>query len=114
MSLALVTLFTLFLAVSAWSGSLSLLVPACYLGASMAAGAAYALDKSAAQEGRWRTRESTLHLLALLGGWPGALVAQKLLRHKSRKRRFQFVFWITVALNCCALMSLAGLWSLDR
>ena len=60
----------------------------------------YALDKYAAKKGAWRTQESTLHLLALLGGWPGALVAQQSLRHKSRKKEFRSVFWITVLLNC--------------
>ena len=64
---------------------------------------AYLLDKSAARNGQWRTRESTLHLLALIGGWPGALVAQKQLRHKSSKASFLAVFWLTVLLNCGAL-----------
>lgn len=64
---------------------------------------AYALDKSAAKKHRWRIRESTLHLLALIGGWPGALLAQRLIRHQSGKPAFQVVFWITVTLNCGAL-----------
>ena len=63
----------------------------------------YTIDKSAAQFGRWRTREATLHLLALAGGWPGALAAQQVLRHKSRKRSFRVVFWLTVVLNGAAL-----------
>src|SRR5918993_4858722 len=74
-----------------------------YLIASLAAVAAYRADKSAAQSGRWRTAESTLHLLALLGGWPGALIAQKVFRHKSRKASFQAAFLVTVMLNCAAL-----------
>ena len=64
----------------------------------------YYFDKSAAQKGEWRTQESTLHLLALFGGWPGALVAQQRLRHKSIKRSFRVVFWITVVLNSCAFI----------
>ena len=60
----------------------------------------YAKDKSAARQGHWRTKESTLHMLALLGGWPGALIAQQTLRHKSQKADFRFVFWVTVVLNC--------------
>nr|WP_295768290.1 DUF1294 domain-containing protein [Rhodoferax sp.] len=60
---------------------------------------AYAMDKSAAKRGNWRTPESTLHLLALAGGWPGALCAQKLLRHKSTKPAFRSVFWATVVVN---------------
>ncbi|MBL1376176.1 DUF1294 domain-containing protein [Zobellella sp. CGMCC 1.18722] len=59
----------------------------------------YGLDKQAARQNLWRTRESTLHLLALAGGWPGALVAQRRLRHKSRKASFQLVFWLSVVAN---------------
>lgn len=63
----------------------------------------YAFDKSAAANGGWRTPENTLHLLSLAGGWPGALVAQDRLRHKSRKQPFRAVFWSTVLLNCAVL-----------
>ena len=62
----------------------------------------YAKDKRAARIHRWRTKESTLHTLALIGGWPGALIAQQKLRHKSRKIGFQLAFWVTVVVNCCA------------
>jgi uncharacterized membrane protein YsdA (DUF1294 family) len=44
-----------------------------------------------------------LHLFGLIGGWPGALLAQNFLRHKSKKWSFQVVFWVTAALNCGAL-----------
>jgi uncharacterized membrane protein YsdA (DUF1294 family) len=57
-----------------------------YAGASLIAFVAYALDKAAARAGRWRTQESTLHLLALIGGWPGALLAQRQFRHKTARR----------------------------
>jgi uncharacterized membrane protein YsdA (DUF1294 family) len=79
-------------------------VPAVYLAASLAAGIAYGNDKFAAQSGAWRTPERTLHALALMGGWPGALVARRVFRHKSRKPSFRFAFWATVALNCGALV----------
>src|SRR5690606_8604644 len=87
---------------------LPVLILLVYLGLSALAFIVYALDKSAAQENRWRTPESTLHLLALFGGWPGALAAQRLLRHKSVKASFQIVFWVTVAINCAALAWLGG------
>ena len=74
-----------------------------YAGASLVTFIAYAIDKSAAQSGHWRTQDSTLHMLALIGGWPGALIAQNRLRHKSRKATFQLVFWATALLNCGAL-----------
>jgi uncharacterized membrane protein YsdA (DUF1294 family)/cold shock CspA family protein len=78
-------------------------VLALYLVASLITLFAYILDKSAALHNQWRTQESTLHVLALVGGWPGALAAQRMLRHKTAKSSFQIVFWITVALNCGAL-----------
>jgi len=78
---------------------------------------AYAFDKSAAQRGGWRTAEKTLHLLALLGGWPGALLAQQLLRHKSSKAEFRTAFWATVILNVAGFVWLCSpkgqpLWAL--
>lgn len=69
----------------------------------------YVTDKAAAQRNRWRTPESTLHLLALLGGWPGALVAQGLFHHKTSKRSFQRTFWTTVVLNVAGLAVLIAL-----
>ena len=65
---------------------------------------AYAFDKAAAMNRRWRTKEKTLHFLGLLGGWPGALFAQQMFRHKSKKEEFQMLFWFTVLANCGALI----------
>ena len=81
---------------------------ALYVVASVATFVAYAADKSAAASGSWRTPESTLHALALAGGWPGALLAQQFLRHKSTKREFRQVFWATVVLNLAALLVLVS------
>jgi uncharacterized membrane protein YsdA (DUF1294 family) len=57
---------------------------------------AYAIDKERARKNRWRLAEGRLHLLELLGGWPGAYLAQRWLRHKSSKRSYQIVFWLIV------------------
>lgn len=65
---------------------------------------AYAFDKLAAVAGRWRSSEQVLLLLSLAGGWPGALVAQQLLRHKLRKASFRRAFWGTVLLNVAAFV----------
>lgn len=54
----------------------------------------YADDKSRAIKGQWRTREATLHLCELIGGWLGAFIAQQKLRHKSSKVSYQIVFWV--------------------
>ena len=75
------------------------LVLAVYAIASVASFAAYAFDKSAARQRQRRTPERTLLLLGLVGGWPGALLAQRCLRHKTAKTSFQVRFWITVAVN---------------
>jgi len=71
-----------------------------YLIASLLTFIKYALDKSSAKKSKWRNPESTLHLLSIVGGWPGALIAQQILRHKSKKLSFRIVFWFTVLLNC--------------
>ena len=63
----------------------------------------YGQDKSAAKQDRWRTSESTLHVLALSGGWPGALIAQRFFRHKTKKQPFRAIFWFTVIANGVAL-----------
>ena len=55
---------------------------------------AYGVDKHAAERGRRRIRENTLHVLALLGGWPGALLAMPLFRHKRRKKSFGTIVWL--------------------
>jgi uncharacterized membrane protein YsdA (DUF1294 family) len=86
-----------------FAGRLPSVVLALYLGASAVAFIAYALDKSYARTGRWRTAEGTLHLFGLAGGWPGALFAQRVFRHKSSKAEFQRVFWVTVVMNCLGL-----------
>lgn len=74
-----------------------------YYAASIIAFFIYWNDKSAARKGRWRTRESYLLLCGLIGGWPGALIAQQLFRHKSSKTEFQKIFWGSVAVNCAGL-----------
>ena len=97
------SVFTLFFCVglllSVFAGKLPLIIAALYIVMSLIAFIAYAIDKSAAQNGRWRTQESTLHILSMLGGWPGAFLAQTKLRHKSSKKEFRSVYWTTVLLN---------------
>ena len=92
-----------FVVVAVTVGRLPIAVLVLYFVASIVAFFAYAFDKSAASRNAWRTKESTLQLFSLIGGWPGALAAQRLLRHKSAKASFQATFWVTVALNCGAL-----------
>ena len=74
-----------------------------YAVASLVSFVAYCLDKNAAERGKSRTPESTLHMMALLCGWPGAYAAQRMIRHKTVKQPFQSVFVATVILNIAGL-----------
>lgn len=64
---------------------------------------AYWRDKHAATQGHWRTAENTLHVLGLVGGWPGAWFAHQVLRHKSAKQTFRSVYWATAFAHVAAL-----------
>ncbi len=106
-TLAVIPAFLLLYLALAFFWKLPREVAGVYLGLSVVAFLAYAFDKSAAARGRWRTSEHKLHMLALAGGWPGALLAQQFLRHKSAKQSFRQVFWGTVFLNIVGLVLLA-------
>ena len=76
------------------------------LGINMVVFAAYAYDKRAARKKAWRVPERTLHALALVGGTPCALLASKLLRHKSKKKSFRTRMWIICAAQVTLLLYL--------
>jgi uncharacterized membrane protein YsdA (DUF1294 family)/cold shock CspA family protein len=101
--LIFVSAFVAFVGTATFIGRLPKFVLGAYLVTSTIAFIAYAFDKHAAKNDRWRIQESTLHFFAVVGGWPGALAAQRLLHHKSRKKSFKIAFWSTVVLNCGAL-----------
>lgn len=85
-----------------------------YFLASLTCFGAYARDKAAARARGRRTPERTLLLLGLAGGWPGALLAQTWLRHKTAKAAFQCKFWISVAANLGGLACLSWLHGAGR
>lgn len=94
--------FLAFTGVMGWTGRVPLWVPAAYSAVSVITFGAYHADKGKAIRGEWRTPESTLHLLEMMGGWPGALIAQQALRHKNRKPAFLVAFWLIVILHIAA------------
>ncbi|HRK22318.1 MAG TPA: cold shock and DUF1294 domain-containing protein [Fimbriimonadaceae bacterium] len=98
-ALAAIPLFVLLYAVIANVRPAPGVVAVYYAGASGVCFLAYAVDKLAAVRQSWRTSEGTLLILGLVGGWPGGLLAQYLLRHKSSKPSFRIAFWWTVVLN---------------
>lgn len=74
---------------------------------SVASFVAYGFDKQRAINGGRRVPESTLHLLAFLGGCPGALLGQRHFRHKTKKVRFLIVFWMLVVLHVAIVGAVA-------
>jgi uncharacterized membrane protein YsdA (DUF1294 family)/cold shock CspA family protein len=102
LSIVVAVIFLIIVGISVLSARIPPQILMLYIVVSLLTFIVYALDKSAAKNGAWRTQESTLHLLSIAGGWPGALIAQKKLRHKSKKQSFRSVFWVTVLLNCGA------------
>jgi len=96
---AVVLVFFAILAGLFHQGYLPVSILAAYGGVSLVLFVMYWIDKRAAQRGAQRTAEKTLHLFELCCGWPGALMAQQVFRHKTRKGSYQFVFWLAVLAN---------------
>jgi uncharacterized membrane protein YsdA (DUF1294 family)/cold shock CspA family protein len=99
-------LFCIALAAGVFMQKIPPLIAAAYAVMSVIAFFAYRKDKQAAESGEWRTSEGALHTLGLLCGWPGAQLAQRVFRHKWRKREFQVTYWATVAVNLVVLIVL--------
>jgi len=66
---------------------------------SLVAFAMCGIDKRRAKKNKRRVPERSLHLVALCGGWPGALAGQRVFRHKTQKLSFRIVFWLVVLLH---------------
>jgi uncharacterized membrane protein YsdA (DUF1294 family) len=60
------------------------------------------IDKQRAVRGQWRINEGTLHAIELLGGWPGAWIAQRVFHHKGKKTRYLVVFWTIGVIHAVA------------
>ena len=89
--------------IPAASGPVWLAVLGVYFVVSALLFALYGMDKAAARKGLRRVPEVNLHVMALLGGWPGALLGQRVFHHKTIKQPFQTIFWCTVVANCAGL-----------
>ena len=106
--LTLPVLFLLALLLASGAGLIHPLIELAYVVASLVAFVLHGHDKRQACHGAWRTPESMLHLSELFCGWPGAMLAQAIFRHKTAKFSYQLVFWLCLVLNLAALT----LWSL--
>jgi len=107
--LAFVTGFSILLLNSFMNGKVPLFIIVVYVLMSIITYITYSSDKSYAITENSRVPENTLHILSLLGGWVGALIAQQRFRHKTKKSSFKIVFWITVLLNVSILIFQFGL-----
>lgn len=104
--LLVIPVFALLLGLLHWQQPLPRPVPLLYGALSTALFLVYGLDKWAARKGQSRVAEGSLHLIALMGGWPGALLGQQLFRHKTAKPSFLRLTWAMVALNIALLLLL--------
>ena len=93
--------------VAHWRWQVPWTIGAIYLALSILTFVLYAADKRAAQTNRWRTPENTLLIIGLVGGWPGAAIAQQVLRHKTKKLSFRRIFWFTVIVNVIVFVLVA-------
>ena len=85
-------------------------LPALYaylIGVNAVAVLLYGYDKRQAIIGGGRVPEAILHLAALTGGSPGALLAQAVFRHKTRKVKFKMTFMGILLLQVLAIF---GCW----
>ena len=105
-ALAILAFVGIYWLVAVYWGPVPLWVLFFYVGVSAITFGCYAIDKSAARLKRRRVAETSLIILGMLGGWPGAIVAQQVLRHKTVKRTFRAAFWLSVLLNVFTFVAL--------
>lgn len=96
---AMLCALPLYGALMLWLHGVSVIPLAAYGAVSVLAFFLYWGDKRKARADTWRTPENVLHAVELAGGWPGALLAQQVFRHKTRKVSFQLLFWLIVLLH---------------
>ena len=102
-NIIVLSIFSGALALFTLSGRLPFIVPIVYGAVSLLTILFYGIDKSAAKKEKRRVSEAKLHILSLLGGWPGALLAQQIFKHKRSKSSFMRVYWVTVLVNLILL-----------
>ncbi len=83
-----------------WLAMLAAVSPVSFL--------AYGWDKRQAKRNGRRVPEKTLHSIDAIGGWPGGFLAQRVFRHKTQKKSFQFKFWLTVVMHIVGVVFIAN------
>ena len=92
-------------------GQLNYVLPLLYIEASLFTYWLYKADKEAAiaRHGN-RLAEESLQLFSLIGGWPGAYIAQQQLAHKRSKISFRREFGFVIAGNALLVIWLLSPW----
>ena len=85
-----------------------LLIVAYFVATSLICAVLMAIDKSKAEAGERRTPESTLLFWAFLGGALGGKIAQKMVRHKTRKQPFATILSLLVVWNAVLFFVIAN------
>ncbi len=88
--------------VKAWPSWLALIYSIFTLLLSLTTSIYFLADKQRAQAEQFRVSEKTLFTLSALGGWPGAVIAQQLLRHKNQKLSFRITLGAIVTAHLVA------------
>lgn len=66
---------------------------------SIATYAAFGWDKWKAKRESGRIPEKTLHVMAVVGGWPGAVWGQRMFRHKTVKQPFRWILNLMIGIH---------------
>lgn len=77
----------------------TLVIAAIYTIMSLICFILFYIDKKRSETNGWRIAEYYLHLVELLGGWPGALLGQKYIRHKTQKWKYKLVLWAIILVH---------------
>lgn len=110
LAIAIIVAFGAYVALAIHALGVTPWIAVFYSAISLATFAIYVADKNAARNGEWRTSERTLQLASLLGGWPGAVLAQQFVRHKNRKSSFQLTFWFAALVNVLVFVVITMGW----
>ena len=70
----------------------------------------FGIDKAKARVGAWRVAESTLLMLAFVGGTLGAYAGRAVFRHKTRKQPFNSNLFAIAVVQVLGLGALIGWW----
>ncbi len=74
---------------------------------SLVSMAMHAVDKRRARLGKRRIPERSLHSIEFIGGWPGALLMTRMIRHKTNKPHYMLTLY-AIALSHLIAMMLLG------